>query len=100
MVELSNLRALLEATKREQPIPMESPLMELCCRKVKSGMYNERTALENNLAVASLYVSSIEKEQRLLQVEKVTALRLQRALLKKSFLGCKRHMCPAVKLDF
>jgi hypothetical protein len=101
MDEPSDLRTLLEeATKREQLVPMESPLMRLLSRKVRKDVYNERAGLENKLAVALLHVSSIEKEQKLLQVEKVSALRLQRALLKKSFLGSKRHVCPAMKLDF
>jgi hypothetical protein len=100
MRELSNLRMLLEqALKRLQRIPIDSPFARLRCRKVRN-MYNERASLENKLALASARASLLEKEQKILQVEKATAIRLQRALLKKSFLGIKRHMCSAMKLDF
>jgi hypothetical protein len=100
--DVSYLRNQLEkVSKRGRHMSQhQSSLLMLKCRKVKPHIFEERTCLENKLATATLHISSIEKEQKLLRLQETTALRLQHALLKKSFSGCRRHVCEASNHGF
>lgn len=97
---LSVLRYQMETmSKRVYSTPLQSQLLKLKCRKVNPHVIEARATLENKLAAATIAISSLERELKLLRVEIGTTLRLRFDVLKKSFQGCRRHICNASRLE-
>lgn len=94
---ISYLRLQIEQGSRGHQSHLHSQLKKLQCRKVKTHAFEERTSAESKLATATLAIVSLEEDRRLLQTETTAVLRLQHAFLKKSFSGCRRHICDASK---
>ncbi|KAG7361396.1 hypothetical protein IV203_036496 [Nitzschia inconspicua] len=97
--EVANLRSLIEQGSRSRQSQMHLHLLKLQCRKAKTHAFEERATVENRFAAATLAISSLEEDRKLLQTEKATTLRLQQAFLKKIFSGARRHICNASKHD-
>jgi hypothetical protein len=97
--EMAELRLEIEEGSKGRQNQFHSQLLKLQCRRVKTHAFEERASVENELAAATLAISSLEEYRTLLQTEMATALRLQHALLKKSFSGCKRHICNASRYE-
>ena len=97
---VSHLRDQIEqVSKKGSHNEERSVLRKLKCRKVQPHEFEERAELEKRLAATTVTISTLEKEQYLLQTEMATASRLEHALLKQCFSDCKRHMCNASGLD-
>jgi hypothetical protein len=97
--EVAELRFQIEEGSKGRQNQFQSQLLKLQCRRVKTHAFEERASVANKLATAALTISSLEEDKKLLQTETATALRLQHALLKKSFSGCKRHICNASRYE-
>jgi hypothetical protein len=89
--EVKAFRFQLEGVSRKENAN-RSPLALLACQR-KTDIFERRSIMENKLGIATLSVCSLEKEQELLNQEKIAAKRLQTALLKNAFSGCLRHVC-------
>lgn len=96
--EINDLRYQLEIASKQDDVN-RSQLFKLKCRKVKPQDYEERASLETKLEVAALRISFVEKELKLLRMEKRATKRLQHALFKKMFKGCRIHVCNASRFE-
>ena len=79
------------ASKREN-----SKLALLACHR-SSDIFANRSLAEYKLGIATLTMTSLEKEQTLIDQEKMASRRMQIALLKNAFGGCRRHVCQTSK---
>ena len=73
-----------------------SSLALLACHR-SSDVFETRSLAEYKLGIAALTISSLEKEQTLIDQEKMASRRMQLALLKNAFGGCRRHVCQTSK---
>ena len=96
-VEVRASQLELEGVSRKENMN-RSTLSLLSCRR-SSDIFAQRSVLEYKLGIATLNVSSLEKEQALMDQERLAARRMQLALLKNAFGGCRRHMCEASKKE-
>jgi hypothetical protein len=87
----------LEGVSRKENMN-RSTLSLLSCRR-RSDIYARRSVLEYKLGIETLNVSTLEKEQALIDQERLAARRMQLALLKNAFGGCRRHVCEASKKE-
>jgi hypothetical protein len=92
LFDVSSRRHQLECVSKIQE-SNRTPLSLLQCKKVKVDTVEERISLEKSFAVATLRISSLEQELRLLAVEQDAAIRLEQAILKKAFATSRRHVC-------
>lgn len=96
-VEMRASQLELEGVSRKENVN-RSTLSLLSCRR-SSDIYARRSVLEYKLGITTLNVSSLEKEQALIDQERLAARRMQLALLKNAFGGCRRHVCEASKKE-
>jgi hypothetical protein len=96
-VQLKTFRFELEGISK-QGISNRSSITLLACQRKRT--IERRLLLENSLGVATLSVTSLEQEREILLRESRTANRLKEALLKSAFVGCRRHMCEASKVNY
>jgi hypothetical protein len=96
-VEVRASQLELEGVSRKENMN-RSTLSLLSCRR-SSDIYARRSVLEYKLGIETLNVSSLEKEQALIDQERLAARRMQLALLKNAFGGCRRHVCEASKKE-
>jgi hypothetical protein len=97
--EVAELRLQIEEGSKGRQNQFQTQVLKLHCRRVKTHAFEEMVPLANKLTAATLAISALEEGSKLLQTEKSTALRLQHALFKKSFSGCRRHICNASKYE-
>lgn len=91
-------RFQLESNSRKENAN-RSPLAALSCQR-RTHLFERRHVLENKLATVTMAIVSLEEELELLNQERNAATRLQTALLKNAFTGCKRHVCEASRKEF
>jgi hypothetical protein len=73
-----------------------SALQMFACTR-KNDLFERKSVLEYRIGVASLSLSSVEREHKVLLSEIRHGRRMQFATLKKAFDGCKRHVCVVSK---
>lgn len=95
--DVKNFKYELEGVSRQEG-KSKSPISLLMCHR-SSEIFARRSMLEYQLGIATLNMSTLEKEQELIGQERIAARRMQLALLKTAFGGCRRHMCEATRKE-
>jgi hypothetical protein len=93
-VELQSIQDELEQVHRYDS--SKSALSMLACTR-KNDLFERKSVLEYQIGIASLKLSSVEREHKVLLREIRHGRRLQFAMLKTAFDGCKRHVCAVSK---
>jgi hypothetical protein len=75
----------------------KSALSMLACTRKSSDLFERKSVLEYQIGVASLKLSSVEREHKVLLREIRHGRRMQFAMLKTAFDGSKRHVCAVSK---
>jgi hypothetical protein len=75
----------------------KSALSMLACTRKNSDLFERKSVLEYQIGVASLKLSSVEREHKVLLREIRHGRRMQFAMLKITFDGSKRHVCAVSK---
>jgi hypothetical protein len=96
-VDLRTFQFELETVSRQEN-SSKSALSLLACRRT-SDIFARRSVLEYKLGIATFSMSSLEKEQAVVDQEMLADRRMQLALLMNAFGGCRRHICEASKKD-
>jgi hypothetical protein len=93
-VEVQSFQDELEQV---QTYDSKSALAMLACTSRKSDVFERKSVLEYQIGVALLNLSSVEREHKVLLREIRHGRRMQFAMLKTAFDGCKRNVCAVSK---
>jgi hypothetical protein len=95
-VEVRSFRDELEQVHKYDS-SSKSALSILACTRKSSDLFERKSVLEYQIGVATLKLSSVEREHKVLLREIRHGRRMQFAMLKTAFDGSKRHVCAVSK---